>query len=148
MHEANKQEGENGMKYKGIELREGTDSEAELLVDALVTKHFEDDDDLEEYMEDLEEKILTLFEDYHADVYTEVVMDNLMQVRSDDITFDEAGIGLLTDIYNKVCGLGLKGVAISIAVHVDGPEWFKQKDGSAYNEDTVTLEEFLKNVEY
>lgn len=136
------------MKFRGIELREGCDSEAELLVDVFVIKHFEDEDDLEEYMEDLEEKILTLFEDYPADVYAEAVMDNLIQVRCNDITFDEAGVGLLTDIYNKVCGIGLKGVAISIAVHVDGPEWFKQKDGSAYNEDTVTLEEFLKNVEY
>lgn len=136
------------MKFKGIELREGCDSEAELLVDIFVTKHFEDEDDLEEYMEDLEEKILTLFEDYHADVYIEVVMDNLMQVRCDDITFDEEGVELLTDIYTKVCGLGLKDVEISIAVHVDGPEWFRREDGSEYNEDTVTLEEFLKNVKY
>lgn len=34
-----------------------------------------------------------------------------------------------------------------IGVHVDG-EWFKREDGSEYNEDVVTLEEFLSNIEY
>ena len=27
-------------------------------------------------------------------------------------------------------------------------EWFKKEDGSEYNEDSVTLEEFLLNIEY
>lgn len=35
-----------------------------------------------------------------------------------------------------------------ISVHVDGGEWFKREDGFEYNEDDVTLEEFLSNIEY
>lgn len=136
------------MKFKGIELREGCDSEAELLVDVLILKEFEDDDEYWEYTSFIEEKILSFFEGYPVDVYTETVMKNLINVRSNEITFDEEGVELLTDIYTKVCGLGLKDVEISIAVHIDGPEWFRREDGSEYNEDTVTLEEFLDNVEF
>ena len=35
-----------------------------------------------------------------------------------------------------------------LGVHIDGGEWFKREDGSEYNEDVVTLEEFLSNIEY
>ena len=40
-----------------------------------------------------------------------------------------------------------EGVKVYVAVHVDD-EWFQREDGTEYNEDVVTLDEFLENVEY
>lgn len=136
------------MKFKGIELRAGNDSEAELLVNIEVTREFYDDDELDDFLDEVEEKIADAFEDYPEDVYIECVTDDLLQVRCDEITFDMNGVVLLTDIHRVVNGLNLEDVIVGIGVHVDGEEWFKRENGTEYNEDVVSLEEFLDNVKY
>lgn len=136
------------MKFKGIALRAGNDSEAELLVNVEVTREFYDDDELDDFLDGVEEKITDAFEDYPEDVYVECVADDLVQVRCDEITFDMNGVVLLTDIHRVVSELNLEDAIVGIGVHVDGEEWFKREDGTEYNEDMVSLEEFLDNVEY
>ena len=135
------------MKFKGIELKEGRDSEAELLVNVEVVGDF-DKDELEERMEELEDELDDIVDYDNLYVYVEAVNDNLLQVRCDDITFDEKGVDIITVLHNDIIAAGLSNVKISIGVHVDGEEWFKREDGSEYNEDMVTLDEFLANVEY
>lgn len=68
-------------------------------------------------------------------------------MRCDDITFNEKGVELIITIYKDIIEANLDNINVMIGVHVDG-EWFKREDGSEYNEDVVTLEEFLSNIEY
>lgn len=135
------------MKFKGIELKEGRDSEAELLVNVELVGDF-NEDELEERMEKLEDELDDIVDYDNLYVYVEAVDDKLLQVRCDDITFDEKGVDIITVLHNDIVAAGLSDVKISIGVHVDGEEWFKREDGSEYNEDMVTLDEFLANVEY
>lgn len=134
------------MKFKGIELKEGRDSEAELLVNVEVIGDF-DEDELEEKMEELEDDLYDIIDYDIHDVYVETVDDNLLQVRCNDITFDKKGIDLITIIYNDIVAAALNNIKITIGVHVDGEKWFKRDDGSEYNEDIFALDEFLANVE-
>lgn len=134
------------MKFKGIELKEGRDSEAELLVNVEVIGDF-DEDELEEKMEELEDELYDIIDYDNHDVYVETVDDNLLQVRCNDITFDKKGIDLITIIYNDIVAAALNNIKITIGVHVDGEKWFKRDDGSEYNEDIFALDEFLANVE-
>lgn len=134
------------MKFKGIELKEGRDSEAELLVNVEVIGDF-DEDELEEKMEELEDELYDIIDYDNHDVYVETVDDNLLQVRFNDITFDKKGINLITIIYNDIVAAALNNIKITIGVHVDGEKWFKRDDGSEYNEDIFALDEFLANVE-
>lgn len=134
------------MRFKGIELKENT--EAELLI-AIEIVGIEDSDELEEYGEELEETLEEDILDYdNCNPYVELVDDNLLNVRCDDITFDKSGVEVLTDIYNDIVSSNIQNVNIMINVHVDADEWFKTEDGTEYNEDSVTLEEFLNNLEY
>lgn len=135
------------MKFKGIELKEGRDSEAELLVNVELVGDF-DEDELDERMEELEDELDDIVDYDNIYVYVEAVDDKLLQVRCDDITFDEKGVDIITVLHNDIVAAGLSDVKISIGVHVDGEEWFKREDGSEYNEDMVSLDEFLANVEY
>lgn len=134
------------MKFKGIELKEGRDSEAELLVNVEVIGDF-DEDELEEKMEELEDELYDIIDCDNHDVYVETVDDNLLQVRCNDITFDKKGIDLITIIYNDIVAAALNNIKITIGVHVDGEKWFKRDDGSEYNEDIFALDEYLANVE-
>lgn len=134
------------MKFKGIELKEGRDSEAELLVNVEVIGDF-DEDELEEKMEELEDELYDIIDCDNHDVYVETVDDNLLQVRFNDITFDKKGINLISIIYNDIVAAALNNIKITIGVHVDGEKWFKRDDGSEYNEDIFALDEFLANVE-
>lgn len=134
------------MKFKGIELRENT--EAELLISIKII-NIDNEDELDEYGEELEEMLDEDILNYdNCNVYTEYVDDNLINVHCDDITFDNKGVELITGIYKDIAAARLENVEIKIAVHVDGDKWFKREDGSEYNEEEVTLEDFLHNVEY
>lgn len=135
------------MKFKGIELKEGRDSEEELLINVELVGDF-DEDEREERMEDLENELGDIINYGNVYVYVETVDDNLLQIRCDNITFDEKGVDIVTAIYNDIVEANLPDVTISIGVHVDGEEWFKREDGTEYNEDMVTLNEFLANIEY
>lgn len=139
------------MKYNGIKLLEGEESESELFVVVESKKIFNNMEELETHMDDTEEKIIHTFKNYPEYVYiirVYGVYHNLFQVRCDEITFDIKGVVLLTQIYNRIKELGLKDVVINIGVHVDPKEWFPSKNGSEYNEDIVTLEEFLENIDF
>lgn len=134
------------MKFKGIELKDNT--EAELLITIEIV-NISDEDELDEYSEELEETLYDEVFDYDdCDVYIDFLDDNLLNVRCDDITFDEKGVKLITTIYRDIIEANLDNINVMISVHVDGGEWFKREDGFEYNEDDVTLEEFLSNIEY
>lgn len=135
------------MKFKGIELKEGRDSEAELLVNVEIVGDF-DENELEERMGELEDELINIVDYNNIYVYVDAVDDNLLQVRCNDITFDEKGVEIITALYNDIVANDLSDVKISIGVHVDGEKWFIREDGTKYNEDEVTLDEFLENVEY
>ena len=134
------------MKFKGIELRENT--EAELLISIKII-NIDNEDELDEYGEELEEELDEDILNYdNCDVYTEHIGNNLINVRCNDFTFDRKGVDTITTIYKDIIAARLANIEVKIAVHVDGDKWFKREDGSKYNEDEVTLEDFLHNVEY
>ena len=131
------------MKFKGIELKDNT--EAELLIEIEIVD-INDEDELEEYGEELEGKLEDILDYDNCSPYVDFIDDNLLNIRCDEITFDEKGVDLLTVIYKNILNANLQNVKVMINVH--GKEWFKKEDGSEYNEDSVTLEEFLLNIEY
>ena len=88
-----------------------------------------------------------ILEEYPANIYTEVPLGNLLLIRSNDITFDEKGIKILTHIYKVASMLQLKDAKVGISVFTDHM-CFKASDGSTYNEEVVSLEEFLRDIEY
>lgn len=133
------------MKFKGIELKDNT--EAELLIEIEIVD-INDEDELEEYGEELEGKLEDILDYDNCSPYVDFIDDNLLNIRCDEITFDEKGVDLLTVIYKNILNANLQNVKVMINVHVDGKEWFKKEDGSEYNEDSVTLEEFLLTIEY
>ena len=133
------------MKFKGIELKDNT--EAELLIEIEIVD-INDEDELGEYGEELEGKLEDILDYDNCSPYVDFIDDNLLNIRCDEITFDEKGVDLLTVIYKNILNANLQNVKVMINVHVDGKEWFKKEDGSEYNEDSVTLEEFLLNIEY
>lgn len=88
------------MKFKGIELKDNT--EAELLI-AIEIVNISDEDELDEYGEELEETLYDEVFDYdNCNVYTEFLDDNLLNVRCDDITFNEKGVELIITIYKDI----------------------------------------------
>lgn len=108
------------MKFKGIELKDNT--EAELLI-AIEIVNISDEDELNEYGEELEETLYDEVFDYdNCDVYTEFLDDDLLNVRCDDITFDEKGVELITTIYKDIIEANLDNINVMIGVHVDGGE--------------------------
>lgn len=136
----------DNMKFKGIELKENT--EAELLISIKII-NIDNEDELDEYGEELEEELDEDVLNYdNCDVYTEYIDDNLINVRCNNFTFDSKGVDAITTIYKDIIAARLANIEVKIAVHVDGDKWFKREDGSEYNEDEVTLEDFLHNIEY
>lgn len=134
------------MKYKNIELVASNDSEAELLCSV----EFDNPNESERIVDDLYDELWNLFEGFKNEVEIEDVTDEIINVRCWDITFDKAGIELLKKIYNKLINHKFTTLTprILIGVHIDGDEGFVGEDGGEYNEDTVSMEEFLENLEY
>ncbi len=131
------------MKYRGIELKENT--EAEILI-ALEVTGITDDEELENYIDEISEKLeMEVLPKIKADVYIDVVYDNLINVRINDQTFDEKGVYIVTSLYNEIRSKAYDNVNCSIGVNVD--TFFTDDDGTEYNEDLVTLEQFIRRLE-
>jgi len=128
------------MKYKNIELLEGSDAELFCNVE------FENDNNDGEIVGNIGDKIQDLFRDFDKDIYIEPVLTDVIEVRCTDITLDRKGVELLKVIYEKLLESDIDA-KISVGVTVD-EEWFKREDGSEYNLDEVTFDEFLNNLEY
>ncbi len=131
------------MKYRGIELKENT--EAEILI-ALEVTGITDDEELENYIDEISERLeMEVLPKIKADVYIDVVYDNLINVRINDQTFDEKGVYIVTSLYNEIRSKAYENVNCSIGVNVD--TFFTDDDGTEYNEDLVTLEQFMSRLE-
>ena len=131
------------MKYRGIELKEN--AEAEILI-ALEVTGITDDEELENYIDEISEKLeMEVLPKIKADVYIDVVYDNLINVRINDQTFDEKGVYIVTSLYNEIRSKAYDNVNCSIGVNVD--TFFTDDDGTEYNEDLVTLEQFIRRLE-
>lgn len=131
------------MKYRGIELKENT--EAEILI-ALEVTGITDDEELENYIDEISERLeMEVLPKIKADVYIDVVYDNLINVRINDQTFDEKGVYIVTSLYNEIRSKAYENVNCSIGVNAD--TFFTDDDGSEYNEDLVTLEQFMSRLE-
>lgn len=131
------------MKYRGIELKENT--EAEILI-ALEVTGITDDEELENYIDEISERLeMEVLPKIKADVYIDVVYDNLINVRINDQTFDEKGVYIVTSLYNEIRSKAYDNVDCSIGVNVD--TFFTDDDGTEYNEDLVTLEQFIRRLE-
>ena len=133
------------MKFKGIELKDNT--EAELFI-AIEIVNINNEEELKKYGKKLMKNIYNILNYDNCYPYIEFLDDNLPNVRCEEITFDKKGVELLTTIYNDIIEANLQNINVMIGVHIDGYEWFKREDGSEYNEDVVTLGEFLNNIEY
>lgn len=131
------------MKYRGIELKENT--EAEILI-ALEVTGITDDEELENYIDEISERLeMEVLPKIKADVYIDVVYDNLINVRIIDQTFDEKGVYIVTSLYNEIRSKAYENVNCSIGVNAD--TFFTDDDGSEYNEDSVTFEQFMSRLE-
>lgn len=131
------------MKYRGIELKENT--EAEILI-ALEVIGITDDEELENYIDEISERLeMEVLPKIKADVYIDVVYDNLINVRINDQTFDEKGVYIVTSLYNEIRSKAYENVNCSIGVNAD--TFFTDDDGSEYNEDSVTFEQFMSRLE-
>ncbi len=131
------------MKYRGIELKENT--EAEILI-ALEVTGITDDEELENYIDELSEKLeREVLPKVKADAYLDVVYDNLINVRINDQTFDEKGVYIVASLYNEIRSKAYENVNCSIGVNAD--TFFTDDDGSEYNEDSVTFEQFMSRLE-
>ena len=131
------------MKYRGIELKENT--EAEILI-ALEVTGITDDEELENYIDEISERLeMEVLPKIKADVYIDVVYDNLINVRINDQTFDEKGVYIVTSLYNEIRSKAYENVNCSIGVNVD--TFFTDDDGTEYHEDLVTLEQFMSRLE-
>ena len=131
------------MKYRAIELKENT--EAEILI-ALEVTGITDDEELENYIDEISERLeMEVLPKIKADVYIDVVYDNLINVRINDQTFDEKGVYIVTSLYNEIRSKAYENVNCSIGVNAD--TFFTDDDGSEYNEDSVTFEQFMSRLE-
>ena len=131
------------MKYRGIELKENT--EAEILI-ALEVTGITDDEELENYIDEISERLeMEVLPKIKADVYIDVVYDNLINVRINDQTFDEKGVYIVTSLYNEIRSKAYENVNCTIGVNAD--TFFTDDDGSEYNEDSVTFEQFMSRLE-
>ena len=131
------------MKYRGIELKENT--EAEILI-ALEVTGITDDEELENYIDEISERLeMEVLPKIKADVYIDVVYDNLINVRINDQTFDEKGVYIVTSLYNEIRSKAYDNVNCSIGVNVD--TFFTDDDGTDYTEYLVTLEQFMSRLE-
>lgn len=131
------------MKYRGIELKENT--EAEILI-ALEVTGITDDEELENYIDEISERLeMEVLPKIKADVYIYVVYDNFINVRINDQTFDEKGVYIVTSLYNEIRSKAYENVNCSIGVNAD--TFFTDDDGSEYNEDSVTFEQFMSRLE-
>lgn len=131
------------MKYRGIELKENT--EAEILI-ALEVTGITDDEELENYIDEISERLeMEVLPKIKADVYIDVVYDNLINVRINDQTFDEKGVYIVTSLYNEIRSKAYENVNCSIGVNAD--TFFTDDDSSEYNEDSVTFEQFMSRLE-
>ena len=131
------------MKYRGIELKENT--EAEILI-ALEVTGITDDEELENYIDEISERLeMEVLPKIKADVYIDVVYDNLINVRINDQTLDEKGVYIVTSLYNEIRSKAYENVNCSIGVNAD--TFFTDDDGSEYNEDSVTFEQFMSRLE-
>ena len=116
------------MKYRGIELKENT--EAEILI-ALEVTGITDDEELENYIDEISERLeMEVLPKIKADVYIDVVYDNLINVRINDQTFDEKGVYIVTSLYNEIRSKAYENVNCSIGVNAD--TFFTDDDGSEY----------------
>lgn len=132
------------MKYKGIKLV--PDTEAELLVNVDISNsEFRDIDEAIDTIGDvLSDYEFTSVPD--ADVYMEEISDTELQLRCYEIGFTVDGINLLKEIYELMYANNT--LKVSIGIHVDAEEWFKDENGHEYNEDVAeTWEEFMTNLE-
>ena len=131
------------MKYRGIELKENR--EAEIWI-ALEVTGITDDEELENYIDEISERLeMEVLPKIKADVYIDVVYDNLINVRINDQTFDEKGVYIVTSLYNEIRSKAYENVNCSIGVNAD--TFFTDDDGSEYNEDSVTFEQFMSRLE-
>jgi hypothetical protein len=133
------------MKYKNIELKSGNDSETELLCSV----EFNNPEESEIIIDNLVDEILNLFHGFGNEIHIEAVTDEIINVRCWDITFDQSGVDLLKRIYDKLINADFNTIdtKVLIGIHVD-EEWFIGENGDEYNEDVVSLEEFLSNIEF
>ena len=122
-----------------------TATEAEILI-ALEVTGITDDEELENYIDEISERLeMEVLPKIKADVYIDVVYDNLINVRINDQTFDEKGVYIVTSLYNEIRSKAYDNVNCSIGVNVD--TFFTDDDGTEYNEDLVTLEQFIRRLE-
>ena len=119
------------MKYKGIELNNGRESKAELLVNIELIGNL-DRNILRKRIEELANK-LDYFAERNGICICAYEKDNYLSITCSDISFNKESVDIVTAFYNDVMNANFTDVNISINVRVDG---------------IVPLNDFLANVEY
>ena len=127
------------LTYKGKTLFDGEERQNEILCTVVLNNPEQD----EEITFELEDRIEEAFESFKYDVYVESVEDNVLEVRCDDITLDMKGVKLLKKIHDKLLRIDMD-IDVKVAVSVDD---FWEDGSDSYNEDVVTWDEFIKEVQ-
>lgn len=132
------------MKYKGINLLEARDREDQLLCGVEFKNPNEDNELSDAILGSISES----FNGYKHEekMYIEQVLEDFICVSCYEITFTKEGIEVLKEVYDILSNLS-PDIVVTVNVHVD-EEWFKREDGTEYNEDMVSWEEFVENLEY
>lgn len=132
------------MKYRGIELKSGDQYENELCVGI----ELNEDADMEELIDSILEEIPRELDkkDQGENFVLEDVLDDFLQVRNWNITFDDSGLKLLKQIHDEVKTRFSSYGNVVVSVHLD--EWFEHENGNECNNDEVEWDEFVKHLEH
>ena len=124
------------MKYKGVTLKEGY--EAELFVNVETTKRFRNPYDAEDYMEELEDGIIYAIDHLDFCLYLDEVDDRTIQIKSNELTFDQEGVDRITAICESLyASEDIRNVNITVGINT-----------GEYIVNDITLDEFLMNVAF
>lgn len=121
------------MRYKGIVLKE--ESGAEICCNLLF-----DDELSPQNKSDLIDFLIS----FPYDIYYEFPFDDFVLVRCNEITFDKKGVEVLQQIHNKL----INHIDAIVEVDILVSYFLFKRNGLEYNNDSVSLEDFLENIEY
>lgn len=129
------------MAYKNIEFTPDTEDELQVILTA--------DNNIKD-INGIADDIETYFKENHNDIniYTDITTDNLILIHCDDINFNKHGIDLLKQIHDITANyVQQKNIKVSVKIRIYfGKFAFKRDDGTTYNYEEETWNEFIKHI--
>lgn len=124
------------MKFKGLELKNGSEFENELCIGVQLSK----ESNMENLIDLIKEDAVMI----ELGIWMEDVMDDYLLVRNNNITFDQSGIDLLKLMYDRVIFITPSDTVL-VDAHLN--EFIEFEDGETYNNFEGIWGEFIENLE-